>query len=391
MKRALTLVLFLTCISITNASAVVPKTFVFTGSGYGHGVGLSQYGAKGQALEGKSATEILNYYFPDAQVTPVEDTATISVNIAHQVSTLSLALPATDIATITVDTAVATSLPPNSALDFAITGKVITGPGGSGKLWVIKWSDPLSVVSVNVGKSKFLVNHGYIQLRAVNAAGLGFRIEATNLLRLHDEYLYGIAEVPSSWPTAALESQVIASRTYALMRMNSIKKACDCHVYNSKYDQAFVGYSKEGEARYGQFWKAAVDATAVDENHGLAITVDGLPVSVFFSSSTGGMTQRSVDVWGTNIPHLISVADPWSIDPAVNKNYASWTKKVSQKVMAKAFGLADVNQLIIGERTATDSVLRITGVSSDGISKTLPVGTFKTAVKMPSSWFELIP
>jgi SpoIID/LytB domain protein len=391
MKRALTLVFFLTLISVTNASAVVPKTFVFTGSGYGHGVGLSQYGAKGQALEGKSATEILNYYFPDAQVTPVEDTATISVNIAHQVSALSLALPATDIAIVTVDTAAATSLPPNSALNFAITGKVITGSGGSGKLWVIKWSDPLSVVSVNVGKSKFLVNHGYIQLRAVNAAGLGFRIEATNLLRLHDEYLYGIAEVPSSWPTAALESQVIASRTYALMRMNSIKKACDCHVYNSKYDQAFVGYSKEGEPRYGQFWKAAVDATAVDENQGLAITVDGLPVSVFFSSSTGGMTQRSVDVWGTDIPHLISVPDPWSIDPAVNKNYASWTKKVSQKVMAKAFGLADVNQLIIGERTATNSVLKITGVSSGGISKTLPVGTFKTAVKLPSSWFDLIP
>ncbi len=390
MKRALMLVFLLTFTSIATASAVVPKTFVFTGAGYGHGVGLSQYGAKGQALEGKSATEILNYYFPDAQVTPVEDTATISVNIAHQVPALSLVIPATDIATITVDTAVATSLPPEPVLNFAITGKVISGPGGSGKLWVIKWSNPESIISVNVGKSKFLVNHGYIQLRAVSAPGIGFRIEATNLLRLHDEYLYGIAEVPSSWPTAALESQVIASRTYALMRMKSIKKACDCHVYNSKYDQAFVGYSKEGEPRYGQFWKAAVDATAVDESHGLAITVDQLPVSVFFSSSTGGMTQRSVDVWGTQIPHLISVPDPWSIDPAVNKNYASWTKKVSQKVMAKAFGLADVNQLIIGERTATNSVLKVTGVSSDGISKTLPVGTFKSAVKMPSSWFQLL-
>lgn len=390
MKRALSLVFLLTFMSITNASAVVPKTFTFEGSGYGHGVGLSQYGAKGQALEGKSATEILNYYFPDAQVTPVEDSATISVNIAHQVSALSLILPVTDSAMINVDTAVATSLPPDSALNFAITGKVISGPGGSGKLWVIKWSNPESVISVNVGKSKFLVNHGYIQLRAVSAAGLGYRIEATNLLRLHDEYLYGIAEVPSSWPAAALESQVIASRTYALMRMNSIKKACDCHVYNSKYDQAFAGYSKEGEARYGQLWKAAVDATAVDEDHGLAITVDQLPVSVFFSSSTGGMTQRAVDVWGTEIPHLISVADPWSLDPAINKNYAKWTKEISQKVIAKAFGLTNVDHLIIGEKSATNSVLKVTGVSSEGKSKTLPVGTFKTSVKLPSSWFQLI-
>jgi SpoIID/LytB domain protein len=390
MKRAITLVFFLTFISITNASAVVPKTFTFTGSGYGHGVGLSQYGAKGQALEGKSATEILNYYFPQAQVTPVVDTATISVNIAHQVSALSLVLPTIDYATVIIDTGVATVLPQNTALNFAITGKLISGPGGIGKIWIVKWSNPQSVISVNVGKTKFQVGHGYIQLKAVNATGLGYRIEATNLLRLHDEYLYGIAEVPSSWPAAALESQVIASRTYALLRMKSIKKACDCHVYNSKYDQAFVGYSKEGEARYGQFWKAAVDATAVDEGHGLAITINQLPVSVFFSSSSGGMTQRSVDVWGTDIPHLVSVADPWSVDPAVNKNYANWTKKISQKTMAKAFGLTDVIELKIGERTATNSVLKVTGVSSDGKTKTLPVGTFKTAVKMPSSWFQLL-
>jgi len=390
MKRALALLLLITFTSVSNSNAVAPKTFTFTGSGYGHGVGLSQYGAKGQALEGKTATEILNYYFPNAQVTPVQDTVTISVNIAHQVSALSIVLPATDSATVAIDTAVATTLPLNSPLNFAISGKVITGPGGSGKLWVIKWSNPQSVISVNVGKSKFLVNHGYLQLRAVNAGGLGFRIEATNLLRLHDEYLYGIAEVPSSWPAAALESQVIASRTYALLRMKSIKKACDCHVYNSKYDQAFVGYSKEGEPRYGQFWKAAVDATAVDEGHGLAITIDELPVSVFFSSSSGGMTQRAVDVWGTDIPHLVNVADPWSIDPAINKNYASWTKKVSQKVMAKAFGLTDVVEIKLGDRTATNSVLNVTGVSSEGKSKTLPVGTFKSAVKMPSSWFQLL-
>ena len=390
MKKIIALLVLFTISSITTASAIVPKSFTFTGSGYGHGVGLSQYGAKGQALEGKSATEILNYYFPQAQVTPVADTATISVNIAHQVSALSLVLPATDTATVVFDTAVATSLPQNSTLDFAITGKLISGPGGIGKIWIVKWNNPQSVVSVNVGKTKFQVSHGYIQLKAVNAPGIGFRIEATNWLRLHDEYLYGIAEVPSSWPAAALQSQVIASRTYALMRMNSIKKACDCHVYNSKYDQAFVGYSKEGEPRYGQFWKAAVDATAVDEGSGLAITINQLPVSVFFSSSSGGMTQRAVDVWGTDIPHLVSVADPWSVDPAVNKNYASWTKKVSQKVMAKAFGLTDVIEIKIGERTATNSVLKVTGVSSDGKTKTLPVGTFKTAVKMPSSWFQLV-
>jgi len=391
MRRYLALIVLISLTSISSAYAVVPKSFSFTGSGFGHGVGLSQYGAKGQALEGKSATEILKYYFPQADVTPVVDTATISVNIAHKVSALSIVIPVTDSATVAIDTAVATSLPQNSPLNFAVSGRSITGPGGIGRTWTIRWNNPQSIVSVNYGKTKFQVAHGYLRLKAVNAPGIGFRIEATNLLRLRDQYLYGIAEVPSSWPEAALQSQAIASRTYALMRMNSIKKACDCHVYNSMYDQAFVGYSKEGEPRYGQFWKAAVDATLVDESRGLAVTIDQLPVSVFFSSSSGGITQRAVDVWGTDIPHLVNVPDPWSIDPAVNKNFALWKKKVSQKVMAKAFGLTDVIDLKLGDRTATNSILTVTGVSSDGKSKTLPVGTFKSAVKLPSSWFELTP
>ena len=388
-KRYLALIVLISLTSISSANAVVPKSFTFTGSGYGHGVGLSQYGAKGQALEGKSAIEILKHYFPLAEVTPVVDTATVSVNIAHKVTALSIVIPPTDFASVAIDTGVATSLPQNSPLNFAVTGKSISGPGGIGRTWTVRWNNPQSVVLVNYGKTKFQVSHGYLRLKAVNAPGIGFRIEATNLLRLRDEYLYGIAEVPSSWPEAALQSQVIASRTYALMRMNSIKRACDCHVYNSMYDQAFVGYSKEGEPRYGQFWKAAVDATAVDESRGLAITINEQPVSVFFSSSSGGMTQFPVDVWGTEIPHLVSVPDPWSIDPAVNKNFANWTKKVSQRVMAKAFGLTDVIEITLGPRTATNSVLDVTGVSSDGTSRTLPVGPFKTAVKLPSSWFEL--
>jgi SpoIID/LytB domain protein len=391
MKRYLALIVLFSLTTISSAYAVVPKSFTFTGSGFGHGVGLSQYGAKGQALEGKSAVEILKYYFPQAEVTPVVDTATISVNIAHRVTALSIVVPPSDSATVAIDTAVATSLPQNSPLSFAVSGKSIIGPGGIGRTWTIRWNNPQSVVLVNYGKTKFQVSHGYLRLKAVNAPGIGFRIEATNLLRLRDQYLYGIAEVPSSWPEAALQSQAIASRTYALMRMNSIKRACDCHVYNSMYDQAFVGYSKEGEPRYGQFWKAAVDATAVDESHGLAITINQLPVSVFFSSSSGGMTQRPVDVWGTDIPHLVSVPDPWSIDPAVNKNFALWKKKVSQRVMAKAFGLIDVIEIKLGDRTATNSVLNVTAISSDGTTKTLPVGTFKSGVKLPSSWFELTP
>ena len=41
------------------------------GRGYGHGLGLCQWGAQGQALDGKSAAEILRYYYPGAKLTRV--------------------------------------------------------------------------------------------------------------------------------------------------------------------------------------------------------------------------------------------------------------------------------------------------------------------------------
>jgi len=43
-------------------------SFIFAGSGYGHGVGMSQWGAYKLAKEGKTAEEIINYYFKDIKI-----------------------------------------------------------------------------------------------------------------------------------------------------------------------------------------------------------------------------------------------------------------------------------------------------------------------------------
>ena len=73
-------------------AATVPPHFVLTGSGFGHGVGMSQIGAEGQAMEGQSAGYILNYWFPGTQIVSVPDTQLIRVNIAHQVSSATIAI-----------------------------------------------------------------------------------------------------------------------------------------------------------------------------------------------------------------------------------------------------------------------------------------------------------
>lgn len=48
---------------------------IFTTKGYGHGIGMSQYGANGMAEEGKTYKDIVNHYYKDVEISTVTDTA----------------------------------------------------------------------------------------------------------------------------------------------------------------------------------------------------------------------------------------------------------------------------------------------------------------------------
>ena len=128
LSRKFLLALFLISALITDqAAASVPASFKFIGSGYGHGVGLSQIGAKGQALEGKSAIEILNYYFPGASVNQVSDSQTIRVNTAHQIDAVTFSVikeseTSTAMMSLTSDSGTV----PAGVVKFAINGSQIS-------------------------------------------------------------------------------------------------------------------------------------------------------------------------------------------------------------------------------------------------------------------------
>lgn len=379
-----------------------PAFFTISGSGYGHGVGLSQIGAKGQALLGKSATDILSYYFPGTQIIPVEDSGTIRVNIAHQVDIAKFAIDKRfslgSAQLFNGDTPTSISLAGKGVLTFSIIGKQVAPTLAIGKtnttlapasLWTIRWDSTTTVVNLNSGGTNMGLKYGYLQIRAVPVTGQGHHMEITDTLALHDQYLYGVAEVSSAWPEAAMESQIIASRTYALSRVGVLRKACDCQIYSDKYDQVYNGYVKESELKYGALWKAAVDSTTIDATHSLAIYYNNAPINVFFSSSTGGVTARSQDVWGTSLPYLQSVPDPWSTDPLLNPGYAHWQRTITQQAMATAFGLPDVARYLVSSRSPTGAVLTVTGYSTTGAKKRVAVSDFKTIAHLPSSWFDL--
>jgi SpoIID/LytB domain protein len=232
--------------------------------------------------------------------------------------------------------------------------------------------------------------YGQIQLKSVRTKDGKYFIEATNSLRLHDEYLYGIGEVPSSWPAAALQAQAIASRTYALSKTGTIKSACDCNLYGSISDQSFIGYAKESEPLYGKFWREAVDATMSSDSTGLVITMQGQPINAYFSSSSGGQTESALNAWGSERLYALSVPDSASADIVLNPRYAQWDRTVSQEVVALAFLLPDVVTVEIVSRNSTGTVGMIKGISSAGVEVLLRGETFRSRTKIPSAWFELV-
>ena len=385
----------------------VPATFAFQGSGYGHGVGMSQIGARAKALAGESATAILQYYYTGTIVETVTDTQILRINLGNLLTSAKLRsdskgaelqLFAGDLGETQTATPLLT-FPSKTALNLNLSDGLIaisttrgttTKAITTGSSFTLRWSGTRyqdgspTVISLTTNGATKKYRHGQISLKVIRDKTLGKRLAIINSVRLQDEYLWGIGEVPSSWPTQALEAQAIASRTYAYAKSTKIRSACDCHLYATISDQTFAGYSKESEPRFGEIWKAAVNRTA-----GSIITYEGRPITAYFSSSSGGTTETSEHAWGTATPYTVSVPDSASVDVALNPRFASWTRDVPQAVVAQAFALPDVISLTVLSNNPAGSVALIQAISSDGSFAVLRGETFRSRSKLPSAWFSL--
>jgi len=391
-----------------SAAIEIPVSFQVKGAGYGHGVGMSQIGARAKALAGETATAIISYYYKDVVIEPLDDTKILRVNIGHLLTSAKMAT-ATQDATMQIfsgdigdaqDVAPLAIVPVKSSLNFTILGSTVLPSVVTGKktvsiprnrIFTVRWSGTRylpgvdGVISLSHTSTTKKYRYGQMQFRAVKAATLGYRIEVTNSVRLSDEYLWGVSEVPSSWPEAALQAQAIASRTYAMSKAGIYRASCDCDLYGEISDQSFLGYAKETEKGWGQFWKAAVTNTA-----GLTITQEGRPITAYFGSSSGGLTETSVNAWGTAKSFTHSVEDISSLDPVLNPRFYQWDRVITQSSVAVAFALPDVVSLEVVMKNTTGTVATIKATSSKGIQKSLRGETFRSRTKIPSAYFDLV-
>ncbi|MCL2464445.1 MAG: SpoIID/LytB domain-containing protein, partial [Micrococcales bacterium] len=385
-----------------------PASFTFQGSGWGHGVGMSQYGAYGMALSGYSAAQILQHYYAPATV--VADTTNpqnLRVQVLAGVSQVTVGGPA---GAWSIETAPGVWQPigdPSITVAWeqtadgvarvhAVVGGVDyqTDPGTMPELW-LNWSQGgVTVPGADAGVGSVSYHHGQLAL-----GPLAGTVNVVNQLPLN-QYLYGIAEMPSSWPAAALQAQAVAARTYALRAYQAgIRSSINANLTDETTDQKYTAWNKESETVngivYGAKWTAAVDAIASNTG-GLSVQYNGALAQTYYSSSSGGTTTSSAQAWGSSaIAYLQSQDDHWSALPAVGNPYASWTATLPQATVAKAFGLPDVVQLTVTAKASSGAVMQVQATSSTGVKANLTSGSsadnVRIALGLKSAYFTVAP
>lgn len=367
-----------------------PIMWTVAGSGFGHGVGLSQYGAAAMATAGQDAREILRFYYQNTTLGPVVDGMTLVVNLQDQVSTTSIATSALAAGggTFTLSngsTRITGTVGQPVVYTRSGSAVVATCSRCSGGTTV---SGAVVTMSFNDGKTVAIVGdrrHDTGVVTVTPSTTNAATIQVGLRVRLHDEYLDHVMESPWTWPAAALEAQAAVSRAYGLMMVRAgLRSSCGCHVYDDTRDQVFGGYPSKDQLPSWAAWKAAVRAGGTSTT-GIVPKYSGDVIQPYFSSSNGGATQAKEDVFGgAPVPYLRSVPDPWSLKPS--NPMASWSRPVAQGALAGAFGISDVVKLNFSDRTQAGAVARAKGYSSHGDATEISGESLRSTLGLPSTW-----
>ena len=387
MRRLLVAALVIPALVVSASTAGAADSFTFFGSGWGHGLGMSQWGAYGLSLDGWESGKILRHFYSSTRVEPAPSPPK-RLRIGLTQSRTKVRLRAE-----------------SGRVDLLLGGPhgetVATVP--SGETWVLKIvdggytvidasgrrvarsvgganTDLLAIYQPNdarvfVPEANHTYNRGWIEFNI-------YRCASACRLRLilsipPQEYLYGLAEVPSSWPRPALQAQSIAARTYAFRKVETSgqhRAGCNCALYATSFDQVYAGWEKESGAD-GERWVAAVDAT-----DGRVITHQNELIQAFYSSSSGGYTENNENVWGGSpIAYLRGVCDPGDYT-AANPN-AVWktTMKAETVTNRLGLGIGRVTGFNDVDRGVSGRIITVTVVGRDG-SRSISGSTLRSAL-----------
>jgi stage II sporulation protein D len=347
-----------------RAQAAQPLASIFVaGHGWGHGIGLAQYGAYGYALHGWTYDKIVAHYYP-------------GTTLGHsELSRVRVLLAGSTRRAVISSQSAFTVRDGKGKKHKLRAGVQALGPGLKVKLSAGKKLKALPGPLLFSTASGSLSFGGHAYRGALRVKRVGARLQVVNVVGL-DSYLWGVvpSEMPERWPAEALAAQAVVARTYALAHLHK----GDFDLYNDTRSQVYGGIAAEAQSATD-----AVNETA----HEVVLFDDQLADTYFFSSS-GGKTANVQDVWPGSPPepYLVSVPDPYdTLSP-----YHDWgplrfsAKTLARRLHVPGGRVADFRANV----TSSGRVRSVTFVGTRG-ERTATGADVRTALGLRSTWFHL--
>jgi stage II sporulation protein D len=347
---------------------------VVTGRGWGHGVGMSQWGAYGYARHGWTWQRILAHYYPG---TRLADAPVSNVRVLLAEKQPSARVACAGGMRVSDRTGRSYPLPAGSytvgrRLRLPVGHKRQKVPGGSHhreRFGLVPAMRSLHAPVVFDCPSAPLLYkgspyHGTIVLRHA-----GRKLDVINTVPL-DQYVAGVVagEMPRRWSIAALAAQAVAARSYALA---TLKPGSDFDLYSDTRSQVYGGISYE----------TPNSNEAVRRTANKVLTWNGHVATTFFFSTSGGRTADVSEVWPSfgAVPYLRAVDDPYD----VSSPHHLWgpvvldAGRVARKLHVPAGAVS-----VVRSPSGHVRAVRIG-------SKTIDGDTFRQALGLSSTWFEV--
>ena len=346
-----------------TSATVSATTFLLSGHGWGHGIGLSQYGAYGYAQHGWGYKQIVLHYFHGTALGTAPVT-TLRVLVAEKQKSVAIA------------SAAPFKVRDGVGATHTVNGlSVAVGPGlkipVDGQPFATALPGPLTFSPAGAP----LAVNARTYRGTVSVAATGKAVDAVDKVGL-EAYLRGVvaSEMPRDWAPEALKAQAVVARSYALAARR-IGGTFD--VYGDTRSQVYGGIANETPES-----DAAIAATSR-----LIVTYKGKVATTYFFSTSGGRTASIQDVWDSPpVPYLVTEPDPYdTISP-----YHSWgpvtmsAATVAKKLKVKG-PVLDLQVAVNASKRAGE----VSVLTPAGVAQTIAGSDLRFLLGLRSSWFSV--
>lgn len=350
MRRLLLLLGLVLCLP---AQADAGTLFLIDGRGWGHGIGMSQYGARGYAESGWGYQRILAHYYRGTQLKVV---------------------PARPVRVLLLEGKGAVRI--GSARPFRVVdarGKVRRFTPRTLNLVAAKIAAARLPLRYEPGAAPLVVDGNAYRGTLIVHRRSG-RLTVVNKLPL-DRYLRGVVpwEMPDDWHPEALRAQAVVARSYALA---TLKPGTVFDLYADTRSQVYGGVQAE----------AATTNVAIGSTAGQVLLWNGRVATTFYHSTSGGATVSVAEAWprATPVPYLVSVADPYD---RLSKHHRWGPVRLSPAAVGKKLGIRAVRDLVVA-RGPSGRVTEVT-LKARGGTRTMLSQDFRRALDLRSTWFAI--